>query len=155
MKYNILHLTPDFNYVDGRSYYVFLLLKYFNTNGHNVYLCKNNGDSFDRVEQFGIKVFKNKSLSSKTSFVNSVNYISKIISEYDINVIHSHHRYYELLGNAYTKNKKVHTVFTALSLVDKRYFIEYKSEKIIAVSECVKRMLIDKFKINKDLYATA
>jgi glycosyltransferase involved in cell wall biosynthesis len=54
------------------------------------------------------------------------------------------------LANSVNKKKKVHTVFTALSLVDKRYFVEYKSDRIIAVSNCVKDMLIKRFNVDVD-----
>lgn len=144
MKLNILHLTPDFNYSDGRSYYVYLLLKYLKRKKHNVFLCTNGGDSYERVNQFEIPVFEIPSLSKKHLFINSVNQLGKIISQNKIDIIHSHHRYYELLANSVKKNK-THTVFTSLSKVSRRYYIEYKSEKIIAVSNSIKQMLIEKF----------
>lgn len=149
MKHRILHLTPDFNYSDGRSYYVYLLLKYLKKNGHEVYLCTNKGDSFERAEELGINIFTFSGLSKKTSLLKSLKFLSDIIKQNNITVIHSHHRYYELLANSLKKNNNIHTVFTALSIVDKRYFVEFKSDKIIAVSNSVKDMLIKKFKVNE------
>ncbi|MDQ3194652.1 MAG: glycosyltransferase, partial [Bacteroidota bacterium] len=146
---NILYLTPDFNYGDGRSYYVYLLLKYFHRTGHNVYLCTNKGDSFDRLAESGIQVYTFTPLSLKTSFIKSVGYVSDIIKKNNISLIHSHHRYYELLAVAAAGDKNVHTVFTALSLVNKRYFVEYRSDSIIAVSRAVKDHLIEKFKVDE------
>jgi glycosyltransferase involved in cell wall biosynthesis len=149
---NILHLTPDFNFGDGRSYYVYLLLKYLKRSGHNVILFTNGGDSFERLEESGVKIFQNKSYSQKTSFLKSVKELSEIIDTNKIEIIHSHHRYFELMANSAAKicGQKVETVFTALSIVNKRYGVEYKSDKIIAVSNCVKEMLINKFKINSE-----
>lgn len=147
---NILHFTPDFNYGDGRSYYVFLLLKYLKKSGNSVYLFTNGGDSFDRFKDMGITVFIENSFSNKSKFLNSVNLLNKFVTENKIDVIHSHHRYFELIANACRKiNKRnVKTVFTSLSLVDKRYFVEFSSEAIIAVSKCIEDMLINKFKID-------
>jgi glycosyltransferase involved in cell wall biosynthesis len=125
-----------------------LLLKYLQRAGHNVFLCTNDGDSFDRIIYTGIPVFMDLSLSKKSSFLKSSKYITGLVNENKIDIIHSHHRYYELLANSINKKKKVRTVFTALSIVDKRYFVEYKSDKIIAVSNCVKDMLIDKFNVD-------
>jgi len=148
---NILHLTPDFNYVDGRSYYVFLLLKYLKRNGHNVFLFTNGGDSFDRLEESEIPVFSDGPLSSKSSYLKSVKLISEFTKKNNIDIIHSHHRYYELIANSVSAiyNSKLKTVFTALSIVDRRYLVEYKSDKIIAVSNSIKRMLTEKFNVKK------
>ncbi len=146
---NILHLTPDFNYSDGRSYYVYLILKYLKKTGHNVFLCTNKGNSFDRIFDLGISAIVNPSLSNKSSFLKSLKFISNFAEENDIEIVHSHHRYYELLANSIHGKRKLHTVFTALSIVDKKFFIEYKSDKIIAVSNCVKDMLINKFGVKK------
>lgn len=147
---NILHLTPDFNYSDGRSYYVYLLLKYLKKSGHNVYLFTNGGDSFDRITEYSIPYFTERSLSDKYSFLKSVKSICKIVEENKIDIIHSHHRYYELMANAVRKRIRIKTVFTALSIVDKRYFVEYKSDQIIAVSNSVREMLINKFNVRKN-----
>lgn len=75
---NILHLTPDFNYSDGRSYYVYLILKYLKKAGHNVFLCTNKGNSFDRLQDQGIEVFTHDPLSKRSSFLKSLKYISDI-----------------------------------------------------------------------------
>ena len=45
------------------------------------------------------------------------------------------------------RKKKIKTVFTSLSLVNRRYSLEFKSDKIIAVSHAVKNMLRRKFKV--------
>ncbi len=147
---NILHLTPDFNYSDGRSYYVYLLLKYFRKRGHNVFLMTNCGDSFDRLSESGIPYNVDASLSRKTSFVSSLKKISKKVDSLNIDIIHSHHRYFELLANSMKKKRKMNTVFTSLSIVDKRFYVEYKSDKIIAVSNCIRDMLVNKFNLNEN-----
>ncbi len=149
MNFRILQLTPDFNYSDGRSYYVYLLLKYLNRSGHKAALCTNGGNSFDRLNDEGIQVYTFPNLLKKSYFPESVKFISGIIEQEKIDIIHSHHRYLELLSLTAARGKNVHTVFTALSIVDRRYFVEYKSEKIIAVSNAVRDMLIKRFSVNK------
>ena len=149
---NILHITPDLNYSDGRSYYVYLLLKYLKRNGHNVHLCTNAGDSFSRLRDEGVDYSVKSFLTDKFSLLKSVKYISDIVKKNEIEIIHSHHRYCEILANAVsmTLNRKIKTVFTALSIVDKRYKIEYKSDLIIAVSRTVKEMLTCRFRLSDD-----
>ena len=154
MKLNILHITPDFNYTCGRSYYVFLLLKYLNLHKHNAILLTNGGDSLERVEKHNIPAVIIKSLNSKNpvAFAKNLRVLKKLLEEKNIDIIHSHHRYSELLAvqasRLYSK-KKVKSVFTSLSLVGRRYNIEYRSDKIIAVSKTIKKMLIERFKVSE------
>ncbi len=138
-------MTPDFNYVDGRSYYVSLLMKYLKSRGHFVHLLTNRGDSLERAGNDFTLIPR---LSEKYSFVSSVSRLSEIIKKLNINIIHSHHRYYELMANS-VSGRQHKTVSTALSIVDKRYFVDYKSDKIIAVSNTVKQMLLKKFRVSE------
>ena len=146
---NILHLTPDFNYSDGRSYYVYLLLKYFRKRGHNVYLMTNGGDSFERLTESGIPYNVDASLSRKKNIIGSAKKIAAKAKSLNIDIIHSHHRYFELLGNSIRKKVKVKTVFTSLSILNKRFYVEFRSDSIIAVSKCIKEMLLNKFRVNE------
>lgn len=152
---NILHITPDFNYACGRSYYVYLLLKYFRKEKHNVYLATNAGDSFDRLKDLGIPVTIIKSLKSKSplSIAGNIKAIRNIIIENKIDIIHTHHRYAELIAiqtrNLVSSNKPF-TVLTALSIVNRHYKVAYKSDKIIAVSNSVVDMLVNRFNINRN-----
>jgi L-malate glycosyltransferase len=147
---NILHITPDFNYACGRSYYVYLLLKYLKGK-HNVYLASNGGDSFDRLEDHNIEYKVIRGLNSKNpvSFTRSVQQIKAFIKEKKIDLVHTHHRYSELVA-LQAKPRNVRSVFTALSIVKRKYNVEYRSDKIIAVSNSIKTMLTGKFGISED-----
>lgn len=151
---NILHITPDFNYASGRSYYVFLLLKYLRNN-HNVYLITNEGDSFDRLNELDVpcKIIKGLKSKNPVSFAKTIRKIREFMIEKDINIVHTHHRYSELAAlNAKNliPSGSVKSVFTSLSMVNKKYHIEYKSDKIIAVSNSVKNMLIKRFSVDEN-----
>jgi glycosyltransferase involved in cell wall biosynthesis len=152
LSINILHITPDFNYACGRSYYVYLLLKFFNR-GKRVFLITNGGDSLERLDELNInyKIVLGLNQKNPLSLSKNIIEIRNFIKNYKINIVHTHHRYAELEALQAIKmirRKKPKTVFTALSLVKRRYNIEYRSDKIIAVSECIKKMLIDKFKVD-------
>lgn len=82
----------------------------------------------------------------RSAFINSVKSLDDICKELNIGILHSHHRYCELLANS-VRRKIPKKVFTALSIVDRRYFIDYRSQKIIAVSNSVKDLLTKKFGI--------
>jgi glycosyltransferase involved in cell wall biosynthesis len=154
MRLNVLQITPDFNYACGRSYYVNLLAKYLSAK-HNVSVITNGGDSLERLEEKNIAYKLLRSLKSKNPLTlnRNIKYLKKYIEENKIDIIHTHHRLAELLAvqaaGKLRKNKPV-TVFTSLSLVNRKYNIEYRSDQIIAVSGSIQNMLQNKFKINKD-----
>lgn len=145
MKHCILHITPDLNYVDGRSYYVSKLLKYLERSGHKVILATSGGDAFGRI---GCKCYLIPELMNRKSFLSSVKRVSEIAKSEEVSIIHTHQRLCELIAVT-ARPKNVKTVLTALSIVDKRYFIEYRSDAIIAVSTSVSNMLERKFRVKR------
>jgi len=157
MKPAVLHITPDFNYACGRSYYVFLLLKYLKKY-YNVHLITNGGDSFDRLEDLGINYHVIKGLHSKNPLkaAGNISAIKKFIKSNNIRIVHTHHRLSELLArHASVKTPKTRTkfIFTSLSIVNRKYNVEFKSDKIIAVSNSVKNMLTRKFGVENEKIA--
>ncbi|HRI85075.1 MAG TPA: glycosyltransferase family 4 protein, partial [Ignavibacteria bacterium] len=148
MKRRILHISPDMGYNDGRSYYVYLLLKYLKRNGHEVFLCSNNPEAKERISDTGAEFFLMKELGDKKKLLKGKSVLTDFVEKKRIEVIHSHHRFSEFIANSVRKKTGVKTVFTALSIVDKRYFIEYRSDRLIAVSNSVKKMLINKFGVD-------
>lgn len=154
MKFNILHITPDFNYACGRSYYVYLLAKYLGKK-HKVTVITNGGDSLERLEEKGItyKILKGLKSKNPLTIAGNISAIKNIITENDIDIVHTHHRLAEVLALQALKRikkKKTASVFTSLSIVKRKYNIEYRSDKIIAVSNSVKDMLLDKFSIDRN-----
>lgn len=151
MKLNILHITPDFNYACGRSYYVYLLSKYLGRKNH-IHVITNGGDSIERLEESGIRYKILKGLKSKNpiSIAKNISEIKKFIEENEIQIIHTHHRLAEVLALQAIRSlkKKPASVFTSLSIVSRRYNIEYRSDRIIAVSNSVNDMLLNKFRLN-------
>jgi len=154
MKLNILHITPDFNYACGRSYYVYLLAKYLGRK-HNVSVITNGGDSLERLEEKGLHYMLLKGLKSKNpiSIAGNITAIKNYIVEHNIHIVHTHHRLAEVIAlqaiKGIKKNKPA-SVFTSLSIVKRKYNIEYRSDGIIAVSNSVKDMLLNKFNLDKN-----
>ncbi len=151
MRLNVLHITPDFNYACGRSYYVNLLGKYLSKK-HNISLITNGGDSLERLEERNIPAVIMRSLKSKNPLTinRNIAFIKKFIEEHKIDIVHTHHRLAELLAvqaAARIRRNKPATVFTSLSLVNRKYNIEYRSEHIIAVSGSIRNMLLNKFNV--------
>lgn len=117
-------------------------------------MITNGGDSFDRLEERSISYSIIKGLKSKNpiKIASNINHIRNYIRENGINIVHTHHRLAELLGvrAAGYSGKGPRTVFTSLSIVKRRYNIEFKSSHIIAVSNSIMNMLTGKFRINED-----
>lgn len=117
-------------------------------------MITNGGDSFDRLEERSISYSIIKGLKSKNpiKIASNISQIRKFIRDNEINIVHTHHRLAELLGvqAAGYSGKKPRTIFTSLSIVKRRYNIEFKSSHIIAVSNSVKNMLTGKFSIDED-----
>ncbi len=150
MKHRILHITPDLNYADGRSYYVTLLSRTQQELGHEVIVAAGGGDALNRVK-CGVVLLNG--LMNKRRIAQTLKEISRIIEENGIDTVHTHHRYCELLANT-AKKGPVKTVLTALSIVDRRFFVDYRSDRIIAVSNSVRRMLTERFKVSEKKIVT-
>lgn len=117
-------------------------------------MLTNGGDSLDRLDEHNIEYNVIKGMKSKNpiSFAANVKKISDIVREKNIDIIHTHHRHSEqlaLMAGRYAE-REVRTVITSLSLVNKRYKIEFKSDRIIAVSMSIKKMLTERFNIDEN-----
>ena len=153
-KINVLHISPDFNYVCGVSKYICLLFKEFiNDQRIKLFFITNGGDSLIRLEELGIKpVILPFAKGLKNVFYYKQNYrfLKNFCLENKIDIIHSHHRYPEYLSYKVQKEIPVKTITTVHSLVSNLKSISFKSDKIIAVSKSVQKNLIDKFNIPKE-----
>lgn len=151
-KLNILHLAPNFDYTCGRSKHIYLLCKYLKKLGHNIYVLTNGGDSLKRFDNIEQKYLINADFHEKNIIKSRriIKYIRDLIEKNNIDIIHSHHRFDELISYYASKNTKCQTVVTVLSMNNLNYHIEYKSKYIIAVSNSVKNNLINKFNIFPD-----
>ncbi len=151
---NILHISPDFNYSCGVSKYVILLLKELaRTKENNLYFITNGGDSIERLNQVDVKVsYLKLTRSNYNPIIYFINIISllKICLKEKIEIIHSHHRYAELLAVVVSKMLGIKTITTVHSIVNGKRLVSFKSDRIIAVSKSVEAELLNKFKISSN-----
>lgn len=154
---NVLHISPDFNYVCGVSKYIYLLFKGIKSNETaykvNLFFITNGGDSLDRLETIGVKpVIMNFTKGWKNIFYinDNLKELEKFCRVNQIDIIHTHHRYPELLANILKRKLNIKTITTVHSLVDGYKKLSFKSDKIIAVSKAVERNLIEKFGVEKE-----
>lgn len=155
---NILIISPDFNYACGVSKYVFILLKYFNDlSNYNIYFITNGGDALSKLDEHRINYTLFRfSKGWRNFFYLIFNYLrlKSFCIENKIDIIHTHHRYPELISILISKRLHIITITTVHSLVNGYKYLSFKSDKIIAVSNAVKKTLLDYFEVPANKIST-
>lgn len=156
---NILYITPDFNYSCGRSKLAFMYLKYFSSKkDYKVHFITNGGDSLDRLNDlsnlnYQILKFSTgyKNVLYKRNFYRS---LKDYIIRNKINLIHTHHRFPELISTRIGKELNIKTITSAHSFVKGFKRTSFKSDKIISVSHSLAAYLINEYDISKEKVVT-
>lgn len=151
VKLKILHISPDFNYSCGVSKNVFDSLKHFNKREeYNVHFITNGGDALSKLDKHNIEYgLFHFSKGWTNIFYLPFNYfqLKSFCAENKIDIIHTHHRYPELLSTLVAKRINIKTITTTHSLVRGYKYLSFKSDKIIAVSNTVKKTIIKNFAV--------
>lgn len=148
-KINILHLQNHLNISCGVSKTIFLIAKNTSSNFNHNIACL-DGDGFSRFESLNIKpVILKDYKNSPFGFVRYCIKLYLFCKQNRINIIHSHHRYFDLLAFLLSSILKIKTVTSVQSKVYNHKFFSYKSEILIACSNSIKRHLINNYKIDE------
>ena len=143
---NILYISPNFDYACGVSRYVYQCLQHFSKKDYLiVHFITNRGDSLDRISgnkniklhTFDFEKDHNNPLKLIKDFFQLISYCKK----YKIDIIHTHHRYPELLSILVSKFTTVKTITTVHSFVKGLKNLSFRSDKIITVSKVVEEYL--------------
>ena len=156
---NILHITPDFNYSCGRSKLVYLYLKYFSSKkDYQSHFITNGGDSLERLNVISNLKFEIMNFSTGIKNLYHVRSFYKNIKEYifdnKISLIHTHHRFPELIANQVVDGVNAKTIFSTHGFVKGFKGISFKSDRIISVSNSVTDYLTGKYHINPEKVTT-
>jgi len=155
----LLHITPNFNYSCGRSKLVHLYLKYFSNHPeYEMHFITNSGDSLERLNDLPHVNFQKFDFSTgyknifyfRQFYTNLSNYVLK----YKIDLIHTHHRFPELIAVRIGNTLNVKTVFSTHGFTYGYQNFSHKSNRIISVSNSITDFLIDNFKIQKEKIQT-
>ncbi len=146
----ILYISSDFNYACGVSRYVYQCLQHFSEKDNfNVHFITNRGDSLDRIsDNKNIKLHLldfEKDHNNPFKLIKDFFQLLSYCKKYKIDIIHSHHRYPELISVLISKITEVKTITTVHSLVSRLKVLSFRSDKIICVSNAVKKNLIEKY----------
>ena len=155
---NILHISPDFNYSYGVSKYVFSLLKNLGYNdSYKIFFITNGGDALDKINDLNVTLATinfTKGLQNIFNFYTNLRTLRKFCIQNNIDIIHTHHRYPEYLAYLISKETKIKTVSTVHSLVKGKFFFSFKSDILIAVSNSIKKMLEEYYKVSPEKIVT-
>ncbi len=150
----ILYISPEFNYSCGVSKHVYINLKYLSTNSNlQMFFITNKGDSLERLStilrlNFSLLNFE-KDHNNPFKLIKDFFQLLLYCKKHKIDIIHTHHRYPELISVLVSKIAGVKTITTVHSLVSGLNVLSFRSDEIICVSNAVKKNLIENYPHSK------
>ncbi|MCX6163344.1 MAG: glycosyltransferase family 4 protein [Ignavibacteriae bacterium] len=146
----ILHLHTSLNFTCGISKTIYLIAKYpVGKNEHFVLAI--DGDSGKKFSDSNISIsFLNLNRNSKTDFLKIIKFLKKYIKENNIDVVHSHHRFFDFVSYILSFFYKIKRVTSVQSFVYGKKLYSYKSPVLLAASESVKKHLVSYFNVQEN-----
>lgn len=142
----VLWISPDFNYSCGVSKHVTISLKNLARDpDYKLFFITNKGDSLERLKD--IPGLNTEIMNFEKDHKNIFRMLADFYKLYSfciknkIDLIHTHHRYPELISVLVSKFTGIKTITTVHSFVKGLKYISFKSDKIISVSEAVGQYL--------------
>jgi glycosyltransferase involved in cell wall biosynthesis len=146
----VLHLHPYLNIDCGITGIIYQITSDSINNNH--FILTFGGNSIEKFKDKNLKVIRiNEGNSSKVNIIRNIRFIKNFIELNEISIIHSYHRYFDLVSYIITKNTIIKTITSVQSIVRGWKFLSYKADILIAPSNAVKKHLITYFKkdVNK------
>lgn len=143
----ILHLQNYINISCGVSKTIYLIQKNTSPNFHHTLACF-GGDGISRFNSLDVKplILKDYNFFSLKFILHSIKLFT-YCKKNKINIIHSHHRYFDFLSYLVSKFLNVKTITSVHSKVHGKKMFSYKADVLIACSNAIKYHLINNFKI--------
>jgi len=143
----VLHLQIELNRTCGVTRSIRRII----SNSHNFdhYVIALGGDAISRFDGANCKIIS----ADRNSIIGTLEIlftIVKFIKRYNISVINSHHRYFDLLSTFFKFFTGVKTITTVHSKVYDKKHLSYKADRLIAVSRCIKEHIVSHFKSEPD-----
>ena len=153
MNKNILMLLMKLD-IGGAETHVVELSKELKKRGYNIVIASNGGAYTEELEKAGIKHYT-VPLQNKHpgNVMKSFKLIKKIIKDENIDIVHSHARIPSFIAGKICRKEGVPFVTTAHWVFTTKYGLKYITdwgEKTIAVSEDIKKYLMDNYHIPED-----
>lgn len=149
---NVLHITLDYDITSGVTTYLHTILPYFkNHNSVRVRLLTNRGNALHILQQHSIETIlypMERGLKEIPYYLPTVQFLKHFCKKNEIHILHTHHRIPELIANTVAKHLGIGTVTTAHSIVNGWKYLSYRSQKIIAVSNAVRKHILTNYPVN-------
>ena len=145
--------------IGGAETHVVELAKELKRRGYEIVIASNGGAYVKEVEDFGIKHYK-VPLQNKNplNVISAFKALKKIINEEGIDLVHSHARIPSFILGKLKLKMKFPFVTSAHWVFSTKYGLKYITdwgEKTIAVSNDIKKYLIDNYKVSEEnIYVT-
>jgi glycosyltransferase involved in cell wall biosynthesis len=81
--------------------------------------------------------------------LHCIRLIKATVKKYDVDIVHSHHRLAEFYALMSSRVNRIPTISTAHALIAGKKNLSFRSDKLIAVSNIVKEMLVSDFKVQE------
>lgn len=155
-KINLAFICPDIGIDFGRSKIIFYMISYlrkYYPNSPIILITNKNNEIHNldlgnvRIEYIPIEI-KGRNIKK---IIFSVAKLCKIISSNRISIIHSHHRYSDLIMYLSSFFVNVRTISTVHSFVYGFNLLSYKADRIICVSDAIKKHLKLNFNKSKNV----
>lgn len=147
---NILHLQNYLNLSCGVSKTIYLIVKNSSHQfKHNV-ICF-GGDGLSRFGEMNIDpIILDNNKRSYKSVLTHFTKLYRYCRQNEINIIHSHHRYFDSLSKMLKLFLSVKTITSVQSKVYGNKIISYKADMLIPCSNFIKEHLIKNFNIKEE-----
>lgn len=146
-KINILHLQNYLNISCGISRTIYSIINNTTQTINHLIFCF-GGDDVKKFKKINECIVILKKGNLNLFFWNLIKLIY-FVKKNNIQIIHSHHRYFDLLAFIASKIIKVKTITSVQSIVTGKKLFSYKSDNLITCSKNVKNHLINYFDIDK------
>ncbi len=150
----VLFIANHLN-VGGISSYLFTLASGLKQKGHQVYLASSGGELEDKFIRAGITLIKSP-LATKNEISPKIFFsfwkLRKVIREFNIDLIHSHSRTTQVLGDLLGRVLAKPHIFTCHGFFKPKFsrrIFGCWGQKVIAISREVKEHLIIDFKLDE------
>jgi glycosyltransferase involved in cell wall biosynthesis len=144
-KTAIIHLQTELNKTCGVTRSILRIIK--NSRSYEHHVISLGGDALERFEGFNYKIIN----ANRNSIIGTLNIFFTLlayIKKNKIQIIHAHHRYFDLVSFLLKRFVSVKTVTTVHSKVYNKKLFSYKSDKVIVVSNAIKQHIINNFNVN-------
>lgn len=118
-----------------------------------IYFMTNQGNAVYKLDELGVcykLLHFSKGLRNVFYVAQNEKELIEFCKHNSIDIIHTHHRYPELVANNVKKSVNIKTVATAHSIVSGFSKSSFKSDKIIAVSNTVYNLLVNDYLVPKE-----